>query len=106
MADPVNLYVIEEPQLRMMLQDPRIVAILPCLAAPKTKLDSLVKGNPACPKCERKIKAERATAIRAAMQCVQGARGGTLANLKAALNAKQLRLTIAGTGGKLIRITL
>lgn len=106
MTETVNLYVIEEPQLRMMLQDPRILAILPCLAAPKTKLDSLVKGNPACPKCERKIKSERATAIRAAMQCIQGARGGTLSNLKAALNAKQLRITIAGTGGKLIRLTL
>lgn len=106
MAEPINLYVIEEPQLRMLLQDPRITAILPCLVAPKAKLDTLVKGNPACPKCDRKIKSERATAIRAAMQCIQGARGGTLANLKAALNAKQLRLTLAGSGGKLIRITL
>lgn len=106
MANPVNLYVIEEPQLRMLLQDPRITAILPCLSAPKTKLDSLVRGNPACPKCDRKIRSERANAIRAAMQCIQGARGGTLANLKVALNANQLRLTIAGTGGKLIRITL
>lgn len=106
MTEPVNLYTIEEPQLRMLMQDPRIVAILPCLSAPKTKLDSLVKGNPACPKCVSKIKSERASAIRAAMQCVQGARGGTLANLKAALNANQIRLTIAGSGGKLIRITL
>lgn len=106
MSEPVNLYVIEEPQLRMLLQDPRITAILPCLGAPKAKLDTLVKGNPACPKCDRKIKSERATAIRAAMQCIQSARGGTLANLKVALNAKQLRLTIAGNGGKLIRITL
>ena len=106
MTEPVNLYTIEEPQLRMLMQDPRIVAILPCLSAPKAKLDSLVKGNPACPKCDSKIKSERASAIRAAMQCVQGARGGTLANLKAALNANQIRLTIAGSGGKLIRITL
>ena len=106
MADPINLYVIEEPQLRMLLQDPRIVAILPCLNVPKTRLDSLVKGNPACPKCDRRIKAERAAAIRAAMQCLQSTRGAALANLKAALNANQIRLTIAGTGGKLIRITL
>ncbi len=106
MSEPVNLYVIEESQLRMLLQDPRIVAILPCLAVPKSRLDSLVKGNPACPKCDRKIRAERAAAIRAAMQCLQSTRGAALANLKAVLNAKQLRLTIAGTGGKLIRITL
>lgn len=106
MSEPINLYVIEEPQLRMLLQDPRIAAILPCLSAPKTKLDTLVKGNPACPKCDRKIKSERASAIRAAMQCIQSSRGSALANLKTALNAKQIRLTIAGTGGKLIRITL
>lgn len=106
MSEPINLYVIEEPQLRMLLQDPRMVAILPCLAAPKAKLDTLVKGNPACPKCDRKIKAERAAAIRAAMQCLQSSRGAALTNLKAALNTKQIRLTIAGTGGKLIRITL
>lgn len=106
MSEPVNLFVIDDAKLRNMLQDTRILAILPCLSGPKTKLEQLVKGNPNCPKCERKIRDGRSAAIRAAMQCIQQSRGGTLANLKAALNARQLRLTIAGNGGKLIQITL
>ena len=106
MAEPVNLLTIEEPQLRMMMQDHRFLALLPCLQSPKTKLEGLVKGAAGCPKCMKKLRMERSSAIRAAMSCVQGARGSTLAKLKALLNAKQLRMMVTGSGGKFIKVTL
>jgi hypothetical protein len=106
MTEPINLLTIEEPQIRMMVKDHRILEILPCLKGPGTTLDRLTKGHKDCPKCIKKLRAERASAIRTALQCIQGARGSTLAKLKAALNARQLRVIIAGADGKLKKVTL
>lgn len=106
MAEPVNLLTIEESQLRAMLQDPRILAILPCLQTAKVNLSKLVRGNPQCPPCEKKRRAEKAKTIRAAMGCIQSTRGGALANLKTILNAKQLRIVTTAGKGKIIKVTL
>lgn len=106
MPEPINLLLIEEPQIRMMVQDHRILEILPCLRGPGTTLTRLTKGHKDCPKCQKKLRMERADAIRSAMQCIQGARGSTLARLKAALNARQLRVVVAGGDGKLKKVTL
>jgi len=106
MSEPINLLTIEESQIRMMVQDHRILEILPCLRGPGTTLATLTKGHKDCPKCMKKLRMERSAATRAALQCIQGARGSTLARLKSALNARQLRVIVAGADGKLKKVTL
>jgi len=95
-----NLVTIEDQVLRSMTQDPRFIALLPCLQSFKQKLASTQKGGRNCLKCTRKKNAIKTAAFAQAKQCIKNTKGAKLSQLKALLNAKQLRVITRNGAGK------
>lgn len=99
----VNLLTIEDSTVKALMIDPRVMAILPCLAGPKGQLESVAPGGTACARCQADKQQLASDAMRTAKSCLISARGERLNQLKAVLNARQLRVHIRNpTGGKTV----
>lgn len=102
----INLLTIEDSTIRAMLNDPRIVELLPCLNTTKQQLQSVQKGGKLCGRCARDKKHVTGEAFRAAKQCIKDVRGQRLTQLKSFLGARQLRVVVRNAAGKGVHITL
>ena len=101
----INLLIIEDNTIKAILQDPRLVSLLPCLTQPKADLESVAKGGLNCTKCEYQKKQIAIKAFAAAKSCIRTTRGNRLKELKRILNAKQLRLIVTNANGKRMKLT-
>ncbi len=102
MAAPINLYTIDSPQLRAMLDDTRILTLVPCLLGVKQQRSNNLGS---CGSCAAKKKKAEDTAMASAKACIVGLKKAQRDELKKILNARQLRLTVR-RNGKIERLTL
>lgn len=102
----VNLLIIEDNTITAMLQDQRLISLLPCLAGPKQKLADVSPGGAYCRACAAKKGGITKTAMLQARQCIISVRGQTLTDLKQLLNAKQIRVFIRKNTGSKTAYTL
>ena len=102
----VNLLIIEDNTITAMLNDHRIVSLMPCLASPKQKLADVSPGGAYCQACAAKKGGITKTAMLQARQCIISARGQMLTDLKQLLNARQLRVFIRKNSGSKTAYTL
>lgn len=98
-----NLLIVEDSTLRAMFADPRLVQLVPCLQSSQTQLDTLKSPN--CPRCEAKKRQLAASAMQAAKNCLRSLRGPQLAEVKAILGTRQLRVTTRAGSGKRVTYT-
>ncbi len=102
----VNLLTIEDSTIKAMMADPRMMALLPCLAGPKQQLENMTPGGKDCKRCKAEKQQIVSDAMRLAKSCVAGARGSRLTELKNLLNARQLRVYARNAAGQKMHITL
>jgi len=106
MADTrVKLFTIEDNNVKAMMQDPQIVALLPCLRNSQTQLESVLKGKKNCNRCEAEKKQIVSDAMNQAKVCIHSTRGSKLQQLKKLLNAKQLRVVTRNGTGRRVKFT-
>lgn len=101
-----NIVTLDHSKMASLLADDTIVALLPCLAAPQTQINSIKPGNPNCSKCQASKNRIRNTAIQTAKGCIINSRGEQLEKLKERLQAKQIRLVLSNTAGSPTTYTL
>jgi len=101
-----RLFELEDSNVRAMLRDPQILELLPCLAQPKKKIESIKKGKENCNRCEKEKKKIQQSAIRAAKLCIKNTRGAALQQLKKKLGVKNIRLRARNSSGKPVQYTI
>jgi len=101
-----RLFELEDSNVRAMLKDPQLLELIPCLAAPKKKIESIKKGNPNCNRCQKEKKRIQQGAIRAAKLCIKNTKGQALQELKKKLGVKNIRLRARNSSGKPVQYTI
>ena len=101
-----NLLVIEDSTIRSMMNDPRMVELMPQLATAKKQLESIKKGKPNCRRCKAEKKQIVADAMNMAKGAVRSLRGAKLSQAKRLLNTRQLRVVARNGRGKSVKYTL
>ena len=102
----INLLTLDDAKIVSILNDPRIVTILPCLSGPKSKLQDLEPGGKFCQLCDAKKGGVKTAAMASARQCILQVRGDKLKELKTLLNARQLRIYVRQANNKKMIYTL
>lgn len=101
-----NLVTIEDSTIRSMMQDPRVMELLPCLKGPKQAIESTKKGGTNCQRCQAERKQIVGDAIRTAKNCIRSARGQRLTDIKKVLGTRQIRVVAKNARGKKVKYTL
>ena len=102
----VEVLIIEDGTLTAMMLDPRIMALLPCLAGPKKQLAGIAPGGGSCKRCAAAKKQIAADAMRTAKACLLSTRDQRLVTLKQLLQATQLRIHTRNATGHPVTHTL
>ena len=101
-----NLLTVEDSTIRSMMQDPRVMELLPCLKGPKQSIESTKKGGTNCQRCQAERKQIVSDALRTARNCIKSARGQRLNDIKKALGTRQLRVVAKNAKGVKVKYTL
>jgi len=101
-----NLVVIEDSTVLALMQDPRMMDLLPCLDGPKKRLATIQKGGRNCKRCEAEKRQITSDAMRTAKDCIKHARGQRLKGIKKVLGTRQIRVVAKNTRGKKVKYTL
>lgn len=101
----INLLTIEDNLIRTMMNDHRVLALLPCLATTKQQLASVQKGGRDCQQCKSEKARIANAAMQAARMCIKNTKGKALNDLKAILDARQLRVIARNAAGKKVHVT-
>lgn len=101
-----NLLVVEDQTIRAMMQDPRIMQLLPCLAGAAQQIANVGPDGKDCAICKRKRDRITNDAMKTARNCVANTRGERLKSLLQILDARQIRITIKNAQGRSQVLTL
>ena len=101
----VNLLTLEDNNIKAMLREPGIVALLPCLASTQAQLESVQKGKKNCNRCRAEKQQIVTDALNQAKQCIRSLKGKPLNQLKSVMNAKQLRIVAKNSSGRRVKYT-
>jgi len=83
---------LDDYGIQLLLQNPKIVQMIPCLAGPQMNLKSIDPGGTACQECNATKAALKATAINTAKDCIIGMAADKLGPLKAILNVDSIKV--------------
>ena len=103
---PKNLLVIEDKTIKVMMQDPRVMQLLPCLKGPQMQLKSTQKGGRNCTRCQAKKRQIASDAIRVARDCIKNTRGSRLTELKQLLGTKQIQIIARNSKNARVKYTI
>lgn len=98
---PVNLLVITDNTIRMMLGDPRYLAVAPCLGE---AVRAYKKALPNCTRCQAKMQQLVSRTNSGIRDCISRLSSAARTALKQLLNARQVRI-IKYSGGKKVVLT-
>lgn len=98
-----NLLVIEDTTIRSMLDDPRIVKLLPCLSGAAANIKSVEPGGKDCAACKAKRSRIMQDSLKTARACIGNARGTILKSLLQILDTRQIRIMVTNGAKKELR---
>ena len=93
-----GIVTLDDKRIKGLLQHPTVPKLFPCFPALQTAVDNeaRVRKTKRCPKCWNEAARNTTAAVQVAKNCIAHMSPGLRGQLKAALGADKIRMTVTG----------